>query len=75
MQSEDVINTIECIKKLGIRVKTTNSKFEVFGKGLFGYKYKNNLILNAGNSGTAARLLCSILVDTKKLLKLLVIIH
>ena len=70
LKSEDVINTIKCIKKLGIKVKTTKSKFEVFGKGLFGYKYKNNLILNAGNSGTAARLLCSILVDTKKVIKI-----
>ena len=57
LKSEDVISAIKCIKKLGIKIKLKNNKCKVFGKGLFGYSYKKNLILNAGNSGTTARLL------------------
>ena len=67
LKSEDVISAIECIKKLGIKIELKNNKCKVFGKGLFGYSYRKNLILNAGNSGTTARLLFSILIDSKKI--------
>jgi len=70
LKSEDVISAIESIKKLGIRIIIKKNKCEVYGKGLFGYSYKNNLILNAGNSGTTARLLLSVLVDAKKKIKI-----
>ena len=70
LKSEDVISAINCLKKLGIKIKFKNNKCEVSGKGLFGYSYKENLILNAGNSGTTARLLTSILIDAKKKIKI-----
>ncbi len=64
LNSEDVLNAIKNIKKLGIKIKFNNSKCEVYGKGLFNFKYTKNLVLDVGNSGTTARLLCSILIDT-----------
>ena len=42
-----------------------------FGKGLKGYRYKKNLILNAGNSGTTARLLCAAIIDAYHNIKII----
>ena len=70
LKSEDVISAIKSIKKLGIKIILGKSKCEVYGKGLFGFKYKKNLILNAGNSGTTARLICSTLIDAKYPIKI-----
>ncbi len=63
LKSEDVISAIKNVKKLGVKIIIGKSKCEVFGQGLFGFRYKKNLILDAGNSGTTARLLCSTLID------------
>ena len=70
LKSEDVISAINNIKKLGIKVKLKDKSCEVTGKGLDGYKFSNNLILNAGNSGTTARLICSVLVNSTKWIKI-----
>ena len=64
--SEDVISTLNCLKKLGVKIKLTKNFCEIKGLGLNGYRYKNNLILNAGNSGTLGRLLLGLLVHSKK---------
>ena len=66
LMSEDVLNAINCIKKLGIRIILKKKYCKVFGKGLSGYQYTNKLVLDAGNSGTAARLLCAMLIDSKQ---------
>lgn len=63
--SEDVLHAIKCIRKLGIKIIFKKNKCYVFGKGLGGLKYKHNLKLDAGNSGTTARLLAAILIDSK----------
>ena len=68
--SEDVINTLKCLKKLGIKIKISKNFCEIIGLGLNGFKYKNNLILNAGNSGTLGRLILGLLVHSKKKLLL-----
>ena len=70
LKSEDVISAIKSVRKFGIKIVLKKFKCEVYGKGLFGYKYKKNLILNAGNSGTTARLMCSTLIDTKYPIKI-----
>jgi 3-phosphoshikimate 1-carboxyvinyltransferase len=70
LKSEDVLCAINSIKKLGIKVNLNNNYCEVFGRGLFGFKYKNGLVLDAGNSGTTARLLCSLLIDTNQTVKI-----
>ena len=70
LKSEDVISAVNSIKKLGIKIKFKKKYCEVSGKGLFGYKFKKNLVLDAGNSGTTARLLLSILIDSNKKIKI-----
>ena len=62
LKSEDVMSTINCLKKLGVKVNFKNDYCEIIGKGLNSYNYKNNLTLNAGNSGTLARLILGLLV-------------
>ena len=65
LQSEDVISTIECLKKLGVKIKKKSAKnYSVYGKGLGSLYIKKNMELNFGNSATAARLLIGILSTT-----------
>ena len=65
LESEDVFSTIECLKKLGIKIKKIKIKrYKVFGKGLGSLSAKPNTSLNFGNSGTLARLLIGILSTT-----------
>jgi len=66
LKSEDVIDTLKCLKKLGIKIKLNKNFCEIKGKGLNGFKYKKNITLNAGNSGTLARLIIGLLVHAKK---------
>tara|TARA_B100001093_G_scaffold516540_1_gene595564 strand:- start:311 stop:1636 length:1326 start_codon:yes stop_codon:yes gene_type:complete len=68
--SEDVISTLDCLKKLGVKIKISKNFCEINGLGLNGFKYKNNLILNAGNSGTLGRLILGLLVHSKKKIRL-----
>tara|TARA_A100001015_G_scaffold321066_1_gene449935 strand:- start:1962 stop:3287 length:1326 start_codon:yes stop_codon:yes gene_type:complete len=63
--SEDVINTLSCLKKLGVKIKLTKKFCEICGVGLNGFKYKKKLSLNAGNSGTLGRLIMGLLVHSK----------
>ncbi len=69
--SEDVISTLKCLRKLGIKIKISKNFCEITGLGLNGFKYKNNLILNAGNSGTLGRLILGLLVHSKKKVRLI----
>ncbi len=71
LRSDDVLSAIKCIRKLGIKIYLKNQKCEVFGKGLNGYKFSKNLILDAGNSGTTARLLCAILINSPQTIKII----
>ena len=71
LKSEDVLSTLNCLKILGIKVKMNKNYCEIVGRGLNGYGYKNNLVLNAGNSGTLGRLLLGLLVHSKKKIKLI----
>ncbi len=68
--SEDVINTLKCLKKLGVKLKISKNFCEINGVGLNGFDYKKNLILNAGNSGTLGRLIMGLLTHTKCAIKL-----
>ena len=65
LESDDVLSTINCLKKLGVKIlKTGNKKFSIYGKGLGSLYAKKNTTLNFGNSGTLARLLIGILSTT-----------
>jgi len=69
--SEDVINTLNCLKKLGVKIKLTKNFCEIIGVGLNGFKYKKKLLLDAGNSGTLGRLIMGLLVHAKNNIKLI----
>ena len=70
LKSEDVINTLNCLKKLGIKVKLTKNKCEIIGNGINGFLFKKNLVLNAGNSGTLGRLILPLLIKSPYKIKI-----
>jgi len=71
LMSEDVINTLKCLKKLGVKSKHSKKNCTIYGVGLNGFNYKNSLTLNAGNSGTLARLIMGLLIHSKKKIKII----
>ena len=71
LESEDVLNTLRSIKKLGINYKKKKNFYEIYGFGLNGFNPKNNTVINAGNSGTLGRLILSLLIKTNKKIKLI----
>ena len=68
--SEDIINSINCLRKLGIKISLNKKSCCVYGNGLNGFKYKKNITLNAGNSGTFARLILGLLIKSPYYIKL-----
>tara|TARA_Y100001970_G_scaffold240268_1_gene302851 strand:+ start:536 stop:1864 length:1329 start_codon:yes stop_codon:yes gene_type:complete len=71
LESEDVLNTLKAIKKLGINYKKKKNFYEIYGFGLNGFEPKKNTVINAGNSGTLGRLILSLLIKTNKKIKLI----
>ena len=71
LKSEDVLSTINCLRKLGVKIFLNSKYCEVVGVGLNGFKIKKNLTLNAGNSGTLARLILGLLIHSKNKIKLI----
>ena len=41
LKSEDVMNTISCLKKLGVKIKIKNNYCEIIGRGLNGFNYSH----------------------------------
>jgi 3-phosphoshikimate 1-carboxyvinyltransferase len=62
--SEDVKSTQECFEALGVKILIENDDFIVTGKGFNNFDAPIKP-LNAGNSGTTARLLTGLLVTQK----------
>ncbi|MCR5517794.1 MAG: 3-phosphoshikimate 1-carboxyvinyltransferase [Lachnospiraceae bacterium] len=60
LEGEDCLSTIDCFKKLGIKIEKSGDMISVFGQGLHGLKAPSNL-LYTGNSGTTTRLISGIL--------------
>ena len=71
LKSEDVLSTLSCLKKLGVKVRFVKKRCEMIGVGLNGFIYKKNITLNAGNSGTFGRLILGLLVHSKNKIKLI----
>ena len=71
LNSDDVKASINAIKKLGIKVKFKKNFCDIYGKGLDGYKYKKNIVLNAKNSGTLGRLILGLLVNSNEKIKII----
>ncbi len=68
--SEDVLSTLNSLKRLGVKIKLSKNYCEIQGVGLNGFKYQKNLILDAGNSGTLGRLILGLLVHSKENIKI-----
>ena len=66
LYSKDVLSALNVIRKLGINFNIKRKYCEIYGKGLNGFNFKNNTTINAGNSGTLARLIFGLLLNTKK---------
>ena len=66
LESEDVLNSLKVLKKLGIKLKKKKNLYEISGLGLNGFNVKKKTNIYAGNSGTLARLILGLLVRTKK---------
>ncbi len=69
--SEDVTTAIQAVKKLGIKTIYRNKEFIIYGKGISGFKYKKNLVINSGNSATLGRLLLGLLINSNHKIKLI----
>ncbi len=65
LRSEDVLSALKAIKKLGINYRINKNFCEIYGMGLKGFNFKNNTIIDAQNSGTLARLIFGILINSK----------
>jgi len=62
LESEDIFSCINCLRKLGVKIKKIKAKhYLVYGKGLGSFNAKKNTVLDCGNSGTTARLLIGLL--------------
>ena len=62
LESEDVLNALKSIKKLGVNYKKKKGFYEIESFGLRSLNKLNRVVINAGNSGTLARLILGILV-------------
>lgn len=60
LKGADCLSTIDCFRRLGIRIEETDGVLLIHGKGLDGLVSPTD-ILDAGNSGTTTRLLAGIL--------------
>ena len=69
--SEDIINSMNCLKKLGVNISLDKKRCSIYGRGLNGFKFKKNIVLDAGNSGTFARLVLGLLVKSPYYIKLI----
>ncbi len=70
LKSEDVLSAIKCLKQLGIKILISDNICTIHGRGINGFKYKKNIILNAGNSGTVGRLILSLLIRSPYKIKI-----
>ena len=67
LESDDVKNTILCLKNLGVKIIKNNKKYIIYGNGLSSFKTTNNKKLYAGNSGTLARMLIALIATQNNL--------
>ena len=71
LESEDVMNSLKSIKKLGINYEKISNYYLIKGLGPNGFNTNKKIILNAGNSGTFARLILGLLVNTNNEIKII----
>ena len=71
LRSLDVMSALDCLKKLGVKVKLNKKYCEIIGRGLNTFSYKKKITLNAGNSGTLGRLILGLLIKSPQKIKLI----
>ena len=71
LMSEDVMAALDSVKRLGIKVKIHQKYCEIYGNGINGFKYKNNLVIDAKNSGTLGRLILGLLIKSPNKIKII----
>jgi 3-phosphoshikimate 1-carboxyvinyltransferase len=65
LESEDVLNTAECLKRLGVEIKKDDQGiYHVIGEGISSLQEPTD-ILDCGNSGTGCRLLMGLVAPYK----------
>ena len=60
LRGADCLSTIDCFRKMGVRIDDNGDSLTVHGNGLHGLRAPK-VTLYTGNSGTTTRLLCGIL--------------
>mgnify|MGYP001445704519 CR=1 FL=1 len=70
LRSEDTLNALKCLKKLGVKIKLSKKFCQIEGRGINGFLFKKNITLNAGNSGTLGRLLLPLLIKSPYKIKM-----
>ena len=60
LRGADCLSTIACFRNMGIEIEEKDGRVVVHGKGLHGLREPGGM-LDVGNSGTTARLICGIL--------------
>ena len=70
LESEDVLNSIRALKKIGIKCLKKKNYFEINGLGINGFQIKKNITIDAGNSGTLARCILGLCSSVKKKIRL-----
>ena len=70
LQSEDVLSALNGLKKLGVKINISKKFCEIDGVGINGFKYRKNLNIYAGNSGTFGRLILALLIKSPYRIKL-----
>jgi len=64
--SADCKATLECIRRLGVRIEEAGSELVIHGEGLFGYRPREPIVhLNAANSGSTIRMLSGLLAGQR----------
>jgi len=71
LRSEDVINALKSLRKLGVKVTSKKNYTEIIGNGINSFNFKKNIILDAGNSGTLGRLILALLIRSPNKIKLI----
>ncbi len=71
LDSDDVKSTLKILRQLGVNIYANKNYCEINGNGIGGFKFRKNLELNAGNSGTLARLIAALLIKSPYKIKLI----
>ena len=62
LEAEDVLNCLNALKTLGVKIVKNNNKYLIYGNGLNSFRNKKKKTkIFVGNSGTTARLLSGLL--------------